>query len=256
MARPIPAPNSGSKRFTPMVLFIYDALVIHFSNPFVWRCPTKKHLLPLFKNNFSKRHLDVGVGNGYFPTRAITHIARSQSGVKRDQHLSLADLSPHSLEAAKHRISSSHPDADIRCVLADAAKPLPVELQRKPFDSASLYLLFHCMPGPTESKAQAIRSVSQVLSDDGVLVGSTVLGKVWEKTKSGYKARPEATQGRLTSFVLGIYNKRGIFDNYEEDPHVFDRVLKENFKQVETKIVGMMLLFRAKNPRRKEKGDE
>lgn len=248
MAEPEPAPNDGSRRFTPLVLLIYDWLVIRFSNPLVWRCPTQKFLLPFFIENFSKRHLDIGVGNGYFPTTALT--AMQKEGQRDQQQLTLVDLSPHSLEAAKQRILSQHPKVEIRCVLADAAKPMPAALQGERFDSASLYLLLHCMPGPTASKAQAFSVTKDHLSDDGVLYGATVLGKVWEKLDDGFKARVDEKPSWLTSFALGFYNKRGIFDNYEEDPQVLEDVLKKEFEEVETRIVGMMFLFKAKRPRR------
>ncbi|KAK1765225.1 hypothetical protein QBC33DRAFT_544943 [Phialemonium atrogriseum] len=251
-----PAPNDGSRRFTPSVLFIYDLLVIYFSNPLVWHCPTGKHLLPLFKENFSTRHLDIGVGNGYFPIAALTANKKSNGGKPpAGQHLTLVDLSPHSLDAAKQRILSRHPGAvDIRTVLADAAQPIAAaalggEEGRPSFDSASLYLVLHCMPGPTAQKARAFGVARQHLSAEGVLIGSTVLGKVWERGEDGrYRVKTDKV-GWLTGFALRFYNKRGIMDNYEEDPQVLEDVLKKEFEEVETRIVGMMLLFKAKRPR-------
>ncbi|KAF5009991.1 hypothetical protein FDECE_3828 [Fusarium decemcellulare] len=245
-----PAPNAGSRRFTPIVLLIYDLLVIRFSNPLVWRCPTQKYLRPLFTDNFSKKHLDIGVGNGYFPTKALADLGRREGRKPKDQQLTLADLSEHSLESAKHRVISQHPEANVQCVLADAAKQLPAELRNDKFDSASLYLVLHCMPGPTASKAEAIRNAKSVLTGNGVLVGSTALGKKWEKTQEGYRVMHDQKLGRLTTFALGFYNKRGIFDNYQEDPNVFDKTLREEFEDVETRVIGMMFLFRASKPRK------
>ncbi|KPM42835.1 hypothetical protein AK830_g3748 [Neonectria ditissima] len=242
-----PAPNAGSIRFTPLVLRIYDWYVIRVSAPWVWRCSTEKYLLPFFKENFSKRHLDIGVGNGYFPITSLSSIQASSG--ERDQHITLVDLSQHSLDSAKQRILSFHPKVDVRAVLADAVKPMPGPLQGEVFDSASQYLLLHHMPGPTAHKAQAFRVAKQHLSDNGVLFGATVLGKVWEKAEKGYKVKADKMSG-LSSFALGFYNKRGIFDNYGEDPGVFEDVLKSEFEEVETHIVGMIFFFKAKRPRR------
>ncbi|KAF7554920.1 hypothetical protein G7Z17_g2569 [Cylindrodendrum hubeiense] len=244
-----PSPNAGSIRFTPFVLLIYDWYVIRISAPRVWNCSTEKFLLPFFRENFSKRHLDIGVGNGYFPITALTDIQKSE-GVQRNQQITLVDLSQHSLDAAKQRILSHHPKVDVRAVLADAVQPMPAALQGELFDSASQYLLLHHMPGPTAHKAQAFRVAKQHLSDDGVLFGATVLGKVWEKAPNGYRVKTEKKMSGLASFALGFYNNRGIFDNYGEDPGVFEDVLREEFKEVETHIVGMVFFFKARGPRR------
>ncbi|KAJ3460963.1 hypothetical protein MRS44_011830 [Fusarium solani] len=216
-----PAHNAGSIRFTPIVLFIYDLYVIRVSAPLIWRCSVQKHLRPLFSKNFSQRHVDIGVGNGYFPIKAIQDLGRKA----KDQHLTLVDLSQASLSAAKQGILSRHPDIDIRTAHADAGAPLPASLANE-------------------------KNAKSILAKDGVLVGSTILGKVWEKTEKGYQVKAEQKPGRVATFALGFYNKRGIFDNYEEDPNVFEKVLKEEFEEVETRIVGMIFIFRAAKPRK------
>ncbi|RSL77238.1 hypothetical protein CEP51_009248 [Fusarium floridanum] len=241
-----PAHNAGSIRFTPIVLVIYDLYVIRVSAPLIWRCSVQKHLRPLFSKNFSQRHVDIGVGNGYFPIRALKDLGRKA----KDQHLTLVDLSQASLSAAKQGILSRHPEIDIRTIHADAGAPLPASLANEKFGSASLSLIMHHMPGPTLSKSKAIRNAKSILAEDGVLVGSTILGKVWEKTEKGYQVKAGQKPGRVATFALGFYNKRGIFDNYEEDPRVFEQVLKEEFEEVETRIVGMIFIFRAAKPRR------
>ncbi|KAF5022680.1 hypothetical protein F66182_5228 [Fusarium sp. NRRL 66182] len=240
------APNAGSVRFTPIVLHIYDFYVIRVSAPLIWRCSPQKYLRPLFSDNFSKRHVDIGVGNGYFPTKAIKDIGRNP----KDQHLTLVDLSEHSLASARQRVLAQYPETDVRCVLADAAKPVPAALQNEQFDSASLFLVLHHMPGPTLAKAKAIANAKGLLASHGVLVGSTVLGKQWEKTDHGYKVKDEKPLGRFASFALGFYNKRGIFDNLQEDPNVLEKVLRQEFEEVETRVVAMMFLFRASKPRK------
>jgi ubiquinone/menaquinone biosynthesis C-methylase UbiE len=240
------APNAGSIRFKPLVLFIYDFYVIRFSAPLIWRVSPQNYLRPLFTNNFSKRHLDIGVGNGYFPIKAIEDLKRKPE----EQHLTLVDLSEHALISARQRILSHYPQTDICCVLADAAKPPPASLADKRFDSASLSLVLHHMPGPTLTKAEAIRHAKGLLTDNGVLIGSTVLGKQWEKTEKGCKVKDEKPVGRLASFALGFYNKRGIMDNLQEDPNVLEKVLQEEFEEVETQVVAMMFLWRAAKPRK------
>jgi SAM-dependent methyltransferase len=250
MATPAPIQNEGSRRFTPFVLLIYDLFVLRFSTSRVWRCPTKKFLLPLFTKNFSERHLEIGAGNGFFPTTALTAIKKSKGGALRKQHVTFVDLSQHSLDASKQRVLSRHPEVDIQCVVADAVKPMPASLQSGPFDSAALYLVLQFVHASSDDKAIAFRIAKQHLSDDGVLFGAVVLGKVWEKRESGYQVQTEKRPSWLTSFALDFYDKRGIFANLEDDPRVFDAVLRQEFEEVESQIVGMVFLFSAKRPRR------
>lgn len=231
--------------YTPFTLSLYGLYVIRISLPLIWGCSAKKHLGPLFSKNFSKRHLDIGVGDGYFPTRALKEAGRKPEC----QHLTLVDLSEHSLAATKRRILSRYPEVDIRCILADAVKPFPDTLQNERFDSASLFLVMHHMPTPTHLKTPAITNAKNLLTREGTLTGCTVLGTDWEKTDQGYKMLNERPSSRFVSFMLRFYNKRGMLDNLQEDPNVIERALQNEFEEVETEVVSMMFVFRARKPR-------
>ncbi|KAF5546054.1 methyltransferase [Fusarium phyllophilum] len=239
------APYAGPSGYTPFSLSIYDAYVLRFSMPVYWGCSTKKDLCPLFSDSFSKRHVDIGVGTGHFLAEAIQDARRDP----RDQHVTLVDFSEHSLAAARERVQSRHPDVDMRCILANAGDPLPESLQNEEFDSASLFLILHCMPGPTTSKTKAIANAKSLLTSQGVLVGCTVLGKRWEKTDGGYVVKNEKPRGMLAGFALRLYNKQGIFDNWQDDPNVLVEALKAEFEEAETSVVDLMFMFRASKPR-------
>ncbi|KAH7195358.1 S-adenosyl-L-methionine-dependent methyltransferase [Fusarium oxysporum] len=238
--------STAASYCTPLALSFYDLLILRVSVPFIWRCSAQKNLRPLFSNNFSKRHVDIGVGTGYFPRRAIKDVGRDP----KDQHLTLVDLSEGSLSTARQRVLSKYPQVQIDCVHTDAAQPLPASLQGQKFTSASLFLVLHHMPQPTASKANAITNAKDLLTKDGVLVGCTVLGKQWVKSGNGYKVKSEKPLGRAAAFMLGFYNKRGIFDNWQDDPNVLADALKAGFEEVETSVVAMMFVFRASKPRR------
>ena len=68
---------------TPFVLSFYDRLVHGLSNRFAWRCP-KERIVGLYRDNLSSRHLEAGVGTGFFIDRANpvgvrrAHAARHQ----------------------------------------------------------------------------------------------------------------------------------------------------------------------------------
>ncbi|KAG5769798.1 hypothetical protein H9Q69_005902 [Fusarium xylarioides] len=239
-------PYAGPSGYTPFYLSIHDTYVLRFSMPVYWGCSTKKDLRLLFSGNFSQRHVDIGVGTGYFLAAAMQDAHREP----KDQHVTLVDFSEHSLTAARTRVLSRHPDVDVRCILANASEPLPKSLQNEEFDSASLFLILHCMPGPTASKAKAIANAKNLLASHGVLAGCTILGKQWEKSDGGYVVKNEKPRGIMAGAVLRLYNKRGIFDNWHDDPNILTRVLEDEFEHVETRVVSMMFIFTAAKPRR------
>ena len=55
--------------YTTFMLSFYDWLVHGLSNRFAWRCPTER-IIGLYRYNLSSRHLEAGVGTGFFIDRA------------------------------------------------------------------------------------------------------------------------------------------------------------------------------------------
>lgn len=209
----------------------YDLAALRFNMTYLWRCPVDTVQLPLFRENFSDRHLDIGVATGYFPTAALRCEGQSQS----DKHLTLMDLNPNSLKAAEDRVLSECAEVATTCVEADIKAPIPKTLQNAKFESISMFNLFHCVPGT--DKVEAFGRVAQLLGDDGVLIGVTVLGV-------GH------TLNWFTTLCLRFYNGLGVFNNWDDRKEVFDEALNKEFAEVETCVVGLMLVFRARKPRR------
>jgi hypothetical protein len=56
----------GAAVYTPFTLKLYDWWVLGISNRFAWQCPTNTALLPFFRKHAGRRHLDVGVGTGFY----------------------------------------------------------------------------------------------------------------------------------------------------------------------------------------------
>lgn len=131
-------------------------------------------------------------------------------------------------------------DTVVDCIEADVTAPPSKELACRRFDSISLFNLFHCMPGGRD-KFRAFGTMAQLISDNGVLVGSTVLGI---KHTKWYQY--------LTRFYLNWYNNWwGVFQNWDDTRDDVEAALREHFEEVETWTVGIMLLFRATRPRRR-----
>ena len=59
------AVEAGQAVYSPFVLRMYDWFVLGFSSRFIWRCPASE-MRRLYDRNVSSRHLDIGVGTGYF----------------------------------------------------------------------------------------------------------------------------------------------------------------------------------------------
>ncbi|ORY70105.1 methyltransferase [Pseudomassariella vexata] len=218
--------------YSPSFLsMFYDFYVLRFNMRYMWGCPTDSVLLPFFSENFSRRHLDCGVATGFFPAVALSRPFRAQS----TQHLTLLDINANSLVAAHNRVLAHSTGTEIKCVKADVTAPLPKALKGERFETISMFNLFHCVPGP--NKLDAIGIFKELLTDDGVLTGCTVLG------------RKHAT-GWLSRLYVRYFNHAGFFNNLDDNEEDIRAVLEQEFKEVETWVIGMMMLFRARKPRR------
>ncbi|RAK95492.1 methyltransferase type 12 [Aspergillus ibericus CBS 121593] len=98
-----------------------------------------------------------------------------------------------------------------------------------------MYLL-HCLPPPCHRKATVFAHLKHHLTPEGTLFGTTVLGR----------GAHHNLLGRLT---IRFYNWKGIFGNKDDSPDVLVKALENEFEEVETHVVGVVLLFRARKPR-------
>jgi SAM-dependent methyltransferase len=222
-ARPPPLPR-GATSYSGWRLAIYDLWVLGVVNTYAWRCATAKYLLPLFRNNVGAKHLDLGVGTGYYLQHA---------GIPTGTHVALCDLSPTALEAARTRIP---PGVEVGAIIeADVLQPLPTDDR---YDSASMFFLVHCLPGPVRRKTVVFEHIRRNLTPDGVLTGATVLGP-----RAGY------AEGWFGALIRWFVVRDGIMDNADDDPESLVAALHENFETVETSIVGAVLLWKAQRPK-------
>ena len=108
--------EAGQAVYSPFVLHVYDWVVLGLSNSLLWRCPTTV-LRALYDRNITARHLDVGVGTGYFLDKAKWPVANPA--------ITLLDLNPNPLRAAAKRIARFSPETIrgkySRAVAADRA---------------------------------------------------------------------------------------------------------------------------------------
>lgn len=209
--------DAGHRTYTPGFLRVYDPMVLGFYSNLVWRCPVRE-LTALYRRAIGPRHLDVGPGTGYFLQRSA----------REGASLTLLDPNRHVLAHASRRLA----DWMSITVEADVLQPLPVE---GPFESAALNYVLHCLPGPEERKAAAVRNVAAVLDHEGILFGAIVLG---ERRLHTALSRP----------VLRYLNDRGIFANLGDTEDGLRHALEDAFAEVHVAIKGSVMTFTAVRP--------
>jgi 2-polyprenyl-3-methyl-5-hydroxy-6-metoxy-1,4-benzoquinol methylase len=210
----------GYAVYSKASLAIYDALVLGLSNRFIWKC-SSNHLTALYRKQLGSRHLDIGVGTGYFLDRAAFP----------DSHpdVTLLDPNEECLNAAAARISRYNP----KCVRADALVPWPETLGQ--FASIGLNYVLHCLPGTMAQKCVLLDHLQPHLSEDGVVFGATIL-------------QGGAPRSGIARKLMAIYNKKGVFSNENDTQETLQKELSSRFADVEIEMIGCVALFSARRP--------
>lgn len=206
--------EAGHRVYTPLTLRAYDCFVLGLSNRLLWRCPTTE-LLHHYQRNIGRRHLDVGVGTGYFLDKVRWSVPQPE--------VTLLDLSIHCLHAASARIARLAP----RTVLANVLDPLP---PMEPFDSVGLSYVLHCLPGGMEQKVVVFDNLKPVIRRGSRLFGATIV--------QGLPERSFTAQA-----VLNFYNRKGIFSNADDTLETLEVELKRRFDHVKVSLIGTVALF-------------
>jgi ubiquinone/menaquinone biosynthesis C-methylase UbiE len=209
------AAEAGQAVYSRALLAFYDIGIIWFSNRFLWRCPSRQ-MRALYDRHAGARHLDVGVGTGYFLDRCRFPT--------EPPSITLLDLNANSLGAAAKRIRRYSPQIRQANVLE------PIDLGDARFDSVGLNFLLHCLPGTIETKAAVFRNLKPYVAPGGVVFGSTILTGGVEKNA-------------LARRVSALYNRKGIFTNEADSVDGLRGVLEQEFASHELEVRGSVGLF-------------
>jgi len=214
----------------------------HTRVQYAWCCSAAKQRAFYSRNLASARPkggpfrlCDIGVATGYYLEHAP---------IPEDSEVTVVDLNTNSLDAAADRCVASHPGVTTRKVHGDFLEPdagaaLAITLPRlggEKFDAISCMFLLHCVPGPPARKAEGLQRLAPLLKEDGVLFGTTILGKGVEHNFFG-------------NFLMTAYNKNGSFQNWDDDAESIVQPLRETFADVKFEVVGTVLLFEARKPK-------
>jgi SAM-dependent methyltransferase len=208
---------AGQAVYNRLVLRMYDVLVLGLSCRLAWRCP-KAEMLAQYDRHVGRRHLEMGIGTGYLLDRCRFPEA---------PELTLLDLNPTVLRYCAARLSRYRPTA----VAADVLQPLPVPDGH--FDSIGLNFVLHCLPGDWTGKGQVFAHAATALRPGGRLFGSTILGH-------------DAAHNRLGRTLMGVYNRKGVFHNADDDRAGLERQLADHFATYEVRVRGVVALFTAR----------
>jgi SAM-dependent methyltransferase len=201
--------------YTPFTLAGYDWFVLGVSNRYLWHCPTQT-LQALYDRNVSARHLDIGVGTGFFLDRAR---------FPDKPAITLLDLNRACLGAAARRIARYAPAT----VQADVLKTLP---PMGPFDSVGLCYLIHGLPGAIPAKAVVFDNLKASLAPGARVFGATIVCG-------------DAPQNAAARLLLRLHNRRGIMANAADTAADLKKALEERFTSVKVDLVGTVALFEA-----------
>lgn len=209
--------TSGAAVYSRPVLAIYDWFVLGFSSTFAWQCSASQ-MLAFYNQHIANCHLDVGVGTGYFLDHCRFPGSRPE--------ITLLDLNPNSLQVTAKRLERYAPQTITASVLQ------PIALPEQAFETVALNFLLHCLPGDMTHKGQALAQLRPLLRPGGKLFGSTILGQGVRHNWLGRR-------------LMAVYNRRGIFDNWGDDPAGLVAILNQHFSQTQIKIVGCVAFFTA-----------
>lgn len=214
-------PSSASKKYNSYssyskpLLLLYDMGVVRFSTRFLWGC-SKENILKLYNNYISTKHLEIGVGTGYF-------LDKCQFPSEMPE-IYLLDMNPNPLQVTSHRLRRYYP----KIHQADILKPITLDLPK--FDSIAINYVLHCLPGTMQNKTDAFKNIAPFLNEGGVIFGTTVL-------------KQDKNTSYLAKKVMHFYNKKGIFSNHEDTLESLENILAANFKSYTLKKIGGTALF-------------
>lgn len=209
------ATAAGAATYSKFTLRFYDFVVMGLESRVMYHLPASA-ILDHYNAHVTDNHLEIGVGSGYFLDKCTFPSPQPS--------ITLLDLNRDCLETTARRIRRYWPRQTQQNILA------PIQLNGARFDSVGLNYVLHCLPGTMLEKAVVFENIRRVLSEDGVVFGTTVLGR-------------NVKHGRVEKAVLGLYNRLGILTNRDDDAESLETILRRYFQQVSVQVKSRCIAF-------------
>ncbi|MFZ6757572.1 class I SAM-dependent methyltransferase [Undibacterium sp. Ji50W] len=209
----------SQRYFNKVSLFFYDFILYGVISKYAWGSSIQR-LDAHYKKYVSSNHLEVGVGTGFLLNRVVFDSTKPR--------LALMDLSPECLAKTKFKVSRYAPETYIQNLLE------PVQHKMAKFDSIAINYVMHCVPGSFKEKGIAFSHLQPLLSEYGVLFGTSVLS---EDVHKNLFAKP----------FMWLMNYLGVFNNRNDNARDLKDFLEKNFQVLDFKVVGVTAFFAVKN---------
>ena len=200
-------------------LFFYDFLLYGVISQYAWGSSIRR-LDSHYAKYVGHNHLEVGVGTGFLLNRVVFDSAHPR--------LVLMDLNRQCLETTKLKVSRYAPETYVQNLLE------PIRHKIDEFDSIGINYVMHCVPGSFKDKGIAFAHLRPLLSENGVLFGTTVLS---DQIHKNLLAKP----------FMWLMNSLGVFNNRADNARDLRECLEANFQLIEFEVVGVTAFFAVKN---------
>lgn len=205
-----PSSLRASRIYKGLLLKIYDGFVVYYSNHWMWDYPRLRQL-DFYNRYATAHHAEVGLATTWY----LENFRKRYNSYD----FTLIDLSADALSYAQDRLEHGPIRSVIKSlstIHTDILENIPTD---KKFNSVGLNFVIHCLPGTIESKTRAIANIADILTDDGVLFGTTLLG--------------QPAQSHINAKVVNkLYNRLGVFSNTTDTHEGLKNILEQHFHEV------------------------
>lgn len=206
---------AGHAFYTRRSLAFYDVAILGFFSRVAWQCPAHR-IVAHYDRHVSAKHLDVGVGTGYFLDRCTFPT--------QTPRVALLDPNSDCLDVAGRRLARFDPEI----IEADVLQP--IAYSGEPFDSIGLNYLLHCLPGDLLAKGRVFDHLRPVASPGATVFGATLLH---DGVPRNWFARS----------VMARNNAHGIFTNASDSLTGVRTMLEAHLEHVTVEVIGCVGIF-------------
>lgn len=212
--------NRGYEVYTGWSDRYYNFWTYNINCPFAWGVRLKQ-LVSFNLEHMTKNHLEVGVATSKIIEKCAT----------KGQMLGLLDMNTFSLDKTSEKLRGKY---QIRPIQANILDPIAETHQ---YTSIALNFVMHCVAGSFEegekTKRQAFYHLGKLLTEEGVLYGTTILAQGVKHNIFG-------------RYLCWQFNSLGMFSNTQDSAHDLKAGLEQYFDDVSVEMKKRVAFFVAR----------